>query len=84
MRKRKTVHYKAEQPKTRAAYRTCEYQVWNKETRRPCPCGAGNVLAIKGEGGGHIAYLCAEHAEFFLDAHDLRSEEEKALEAVDA
>jgi len=84
MRQRKTVHYKVEPPKHRPGWRRCEYQLYDNTARCVCSCGAGDVLAIKGEKGGHIAYLCPEHAAFFLDAHDLRSEEEKALEAVNA
>lgn len=75
MRTIKTKHYKALPPQ-RGLHR-CEFELWDKVTRRPVKCGAGPALAIKGEKGGHIAFLCREHADFFLDAHDMRSEEEK-------
>lgn len=78
----KTKLYSAVEP--RRGRRTCNYQVWDKDLKRLRMCGAHDALDIKGEKGGHVAYLCAEHAAFFIDAHDRRSEEEKELEAVDA
>ncbi len=76
--------YKAEQPSRKNNRRTCEYMHWDRTKRILCKCGFGGVLAIKGGKGGHVAYLCPEHAEFFLDAHDRRSEEEKEMEVINA
>lgn len=81
MKARKSKIFTAVPPKDNR-YHKCEYQLWNSTEKRLHLCGAA-ALAVKGEKGGHIAYLCGEHAQFYIDAYDLRSEEEKVLEEVD-
>lgn len=52
----------------------CAYEVWDPATRRLCLCKSSAEFSIKNSRGGHVAHLCSEHAEFFLDAHTIKEE----------
>lgn len=54
--------------------RACKYKVWNKAINRLDICGCLSTVSIKNARGGHVAHLCSEHAEFFLDAHTIKEE----------